>query len=170
MNQRMAEAVTSFISGAVPAVALWSPFDSTVRSKLPTARKLVDASAFYPQAAIMGGWAARNDYFEKNRAVLEKIVAAWLPVNDFIVKNPDQAAENLQKNNYKEVPLADFKDQFKASRYYSNSEWRNRYADGTVTKWLQQVTDFFVQNANISNALQATQYFEPKLLMDQVKV
>ena len=27
VNQRMAEAVTSFVSGAVPAVALWVPFD-----------------------------------------------------------------------------------------------------------------------------------------------
>ena len=37
VNQRMAEAVTSFISGAVPAVALWVPFDVTVKSKVPGA-------------------------------------------------------------------------------------------------------------------------------------
>ena len=34
VNQRMAEAVTSFVSGAVPAVALWVPFDSTVKQKV----------------------------------------------------------------------------------------------------------------------------------------
>ena len=39
VNQRMAEAVTSFISGAVPAVALWVPFDVTVRRRSPDARK-----------------------------------------------------------------------------------------------------------------------------------
>jgi NitT/TauT family transport system substrate-binding protein len=61
VNQRMAEAVTSFVSGAVPAVALWVPFDVTVRQKVQGARKLVDASAFYPQAAIIGGWATRAD-------------------------------------------------------------------------------------------------------------
>ncbi|RYY61363.1 MAG: transporter substrate-binding domain-containing protein, partial [Comamonadaceae bacterium] len=38
VNQRMPEAVTSLISGAVPAVALWAPFDSVVRQKLPGAR------------------------------------------------------------------------------------------------------------------------------------
>ena len=52
LNQRMPEAVTSFISGAVPAVALWVPFNIAVREKVPGARKLVDAGAFYPQAAI----------------------------------------------------------------------------------------------------------------------
>ncbi len=55
LNQRMPDAVTSFISGAVPAVALWVPFNITVRDKVPGARKLVDASAYYPQAAIMSG-------------------------------------------------------------------------------------------------------------------
>src|SRR5215217_1068120 len=49
LNQRMPEAVTSFISGAVPAVALWVPFDVTVREKVANAKKLVDAGAFYPE-------------------------------------------------------------------------------------------------------------------------
>jgi NitT/TauT family transport system substrate-binding protein len=160
---------TSFISGAVPAVALWSPFDSTVRQKLPGARKVVDASAYFPQAAIVGGWAARNDYYEKNKPVLAKLIAGWLPANEQIIANPDAAAEMLQKSQYKEVPLADFKEQFKASKYYSAPEWRAKYADGTVTGWLQQVTDFFVQNANIANALKAQQYFDPSLFTSLVK-
>ncbi|RYF34472.1 MAG: transporter substrate-binding domain-containing protein [Comamonadaceae bacterium] len=169
VNQRMGEAVTSFISGAVPAVALWSPFDSTVRQKLPGARKLVDASAYFPQAAIVGGWAARNDFYEKNKPVLAKLIAGWLPANEQIIANPDAAAEMLQKTQYKDVPLADFKEQFKASKYYSAPEWRAKYADGTVNGWLQQVTDFFVQNANISNALKAQQYFDPSLFTSLVK-
>ncbi|WP_418320954.1 ABC transporter substrate-binding protein [Piscinibacter sakaiensis] len=169
VNQRMTEAVTSFISGAVPAVALWVPFDSIIRQKVPGARKLVDASAFFPEAAIMGGWAARNDYFDKNRPVLTKLIAGWAEANAQIVGKPDESAEMLQKTQYKEVPLPDFKEQFKASKYYSNADWRTRYQDGTVNKWLQQVTDFFVANANIQNALKAEQYFDAKLFLETVK-
>ena len=73
VNQRMAEAVTSFISGAVPAVALWVPFNVTVRDKVAGAKKLVDASAYYPQAAIVSGWAASNDFHAKNREVLQRV-------------------------------------------------------------------------------------------------
>lgn len=169
VNQRMSEAVTSLISGAVPAVALWAPFDSVVRQKLPGARKIVDASAFFPEAAIVGGWAARNDYYEKNKTVLGKLIAGWLPANEQIVANPDAAAEELHKTRYKEVPLADFKEQFKASKYHSSAEWRAKYVDGTVTQWLQQVTDFFVQTASIPNALKAQQYFDPSLFTHLVK-
>lgn len=153
----------------MPAVALWVPFDSVIRQKLPGARKLIDASAFFPEAAIMGGWAARNDYYDKNRAVIAKLIAAWAEVNDVVTGKPDAAAEMLQKTQYKEVPLADFKEQFKASKYYTNAEWRTRYQDGTVTKWLQQVTDFFVANANIQGALKAEQYFDAKPFLETVK-
>ncbi len=169
VNQRMTEAVTSFISGAVPAVALWVPFDSVIRQKMPTARRLVDASAFFPQAAIMGGWAARNDFYDRNRPVIAKLVSAWAEANAEITGKPDAAAETLQKTQYKDVPLAEFKEQFKASKYYTNAEWRTRYQDVTVTKWLQQVTDFFVANANIQGALKAEQYFDAKMFMDTVK-
>ena len=169
VNQRMAEAVTSFISGAVPAVALWVPFNITVRDKVPTARKLVDASAYYPQAAIVGGWATRQDFYDKNRDVIPRIIRGWCDANDYIVKNSDAALDALQKKHYQQVPIGDLKEQYGAQKMFSSSEWRKMYADGTVTKWLQQVTDFFVRFGNIQNPVPASQYFDAKPYLDTVK-
>jgi NitT/TauT family transport system substrate-binding protein len=166
VNQRMAEAVTSFIAGAVPAVALWVPFNVTVRDKVPGAKKLVDASAYFPQAAIVSGWAARNDYYDKNKDVLARVVRAWSEGNDMLVGKSDQALDVLQKKHYQQVPLPDLKEQFGAQKVYSGAEWRKLYADGTVTKWLQQVTDFFVKFGNIQNAVAASSYFDPKIYLD----
>src|SRR6478735_3134284 len=148
VNQRMAEAVTSFVSGAVPAVALWVPFDVTVKQKVANARKIVDASAFFPEAAIIGG---------------------WVEVNDSMLANFDGAAETLQKTQYKDVPLADFRDSMKFSKYYTSAEWRKLYADGTATKWLQQVTDFFAVAGNIASPVPAAKYFDPQLYLQTVK-
>src|SRR5215211_8198819 len=78
LNQRMPDAVTSFISGAVPAVALWVPFNITVRDKVPGAKMLVDASKYYPQAAIVGGWATRDDYYAANQDVIPRIIRGWV--------------------------------------------------------------------------------------------
>jgi NitT/TauT family transport system substrate-binding protein len=169
VNQRMPDAVTSFVSGAVSAVALWVPFDTIVRSKVGNARMLVDASAFYPQAAIMGGWAARNDYYDANKAVIRNLIAAWGEANDAIVRDPDAAAETLQKTQYKDVPLAEFKAQFKQAKYFSSAEWRTKYADGSVTRWLQQVTDFFAQTGNIANPVPAERYFDPSAYLETIK-
>lgn len=169
VNQRMAEAVTSFVSGAVPAVALWVPFDATVKAKVPNARKLVDASKFFPQAAIMDGWAARNDYYDANKPVLARVIAAWAEANDWMLANFDTAAEVLQKNQYPQITLPDFKEAMTFSKYYTSAEWRTRYADGTVTKWLQQVTDFFAKAGNIANPVPASTYFDSQLYLQTVK-
>ena len=169
LNQRMAEAVTSFISGAVPAVALWVPFNITVRDKVPQAKKLVDASAYYPQAAIVSGWAASNDYYAKNREVLGRVVRAWSEGNEMLVSRSDEALAILQKDHYPQVPLPDLKEQFGAQKVFSNAEWRKLYSDGTVTKWLQQVTDFFVRFGGIQNPVPASQYFDPRIYLDTIK-
>lgn len=165
LNQRMPDAVTSFISGAVPAVALWVPFNITVRDKVPGAKKLVDAGAFYPKAAIVGGWAARNDYYEQNREVCARLVKGWVEANDYFIANPDAALTSLQKNNYSQVPIGDLREQYAAQKMFTSAEWKKLYADGTVTTWLQQVTDFFATVANIPSPVPASTYFDPKLFL-----
>ena len=98
----------------------------------------------------MGGWAARNDFYDANKPALASLVAGWVEVNDAMLANFDGAAETLQKTQYKDVPLADFSESMKFSKYYTSAEWRKLYADGTATKWLQQVTDFFAVAGNIA--------------------
>lgn len=169
LNQRMPDAVTSFISGAVPAVALWVPFNITVRDKVAGAKKLIDASAYYPQSAIMSGWATTADFHAKNREVLVRVVKAWGEGNEYLTAKSDEALEILQKKQYPQVPLADFKEQYQAEKAFPVAEWRKLYADGTVTKWLQQVTDFFVTTGNIPNPIPASQYFDPSIYMDAIK-
>jgi len=169
VNQRMPDAVTAFISKAVEAVALWVPFNEAVKKKSPDAVKLIDASAYYPQAAIVDGWAARNDYFDSNKEVLVNIIKAWAEANDYLVANADEALAILQKERYPNVSLPDLKDQFGAEKVFTSAEWRKKYEDGTVTGWLQQVTDFFVRFGNIQNPVPASKYFDPSLYIDTVK-
>ena len=169
VNQRMPDAVTSFVSGAVSVAAIWVPFDNIIKAKVANARMLVDASAYYPQAAIMGGWAARSDFIEANKPLIRSLIAGWAEANDAIVKNPDAAAERLQNSQYKDIPLAEFKTQFKQAKYYSSLEWRTKYTDGSVTKWLQQVTDFFVRTGNITNPVPAEKYFDTSAFLETIK-
>lgn len=169
VNQRMSEAVTSFISGAVPAVALWVPFNIAVREKVPAAKMLVDASAYYPQAAIVGGWVTTDEYLQKNGETIQGIIRGWSSANDWFVANSDKALEQLQTKHYQQVPLADLKEQYGAQKMFTSAEWRKLYEDGTVTKWLQQVTDFFVRFANIQNPVPASRYFDPKPYLEATK-
>lgn len=168
LNQTMPAAVTSFISGAVPAVALWVPFNVAVRDKVPGAIKLTDASAYYPQAAIIGGWAAANSYYDSNKDTLSKIIKGWADANDYMVANSGPAVEALQKAHYSQTPLSDIQEQFKAQKMFTSQEWKKLYTDGTVTNWLQQSTDFFMANANIKEFTPASKYFDPSLYLNAI--
>ena len=168
VNQTMPAAVTAFISGAVPAVALWVPFNVTVRDKVPGAVKLADASAYYPQAAIIGGWAASNDYYDANKETLAKLIKGWAEANDYIIGNDSEALASLQKAHYSQTPLADINEQFRAQKMFSSHEWKRLYSDGTVTNWLQQSTDFFMANAGIKDFTPASKYFDPSLYLKTV--
>lgn len=169
VNQRMPDAVTAFISKAVPAVALWVPFNVAVQKKSPDAKMLVDASAFYPQAAIVDGWVAGNGFHENHKDVLTRIILAWAKANDFLVKDSAKAVATLQKERYPNVTLPELTDQFKAEKVFTAQEWHQKYADGTVTKWLQQVTDFFTNFAHIENSVPASKYFDTSLYLSAIK-
>jgi NitT/TauT family transport system substrate-binding protein len=168
VNQTMPAAVTSFVSGAVPAVALWVPFNISVRDKVPDAIKLADASAYYPQAAVISGWAAANDYYEPNKETLAKLIEAWAEANDYIIQNSKDAMEALQKSHYSQTPLADINEQFMAQKMFTSRDWKRLYSDGTVANWLQQSTDFFMADAGITNFTPASQYFDPSLYLKTV--
>jgi len=169
VNQTMPVAVTSFISGAVPAVALWVPFNIQVRQRVAAARMLVDASAYFPKSAIVGGWAVRADYHDKNRAVLARVVRGWAAANDDLMKNSATILPVIQAKNYAQVPLEELQEQFKASRYYSAAEWRKLYQDGTAVGWLQQVTDFYARVGGIKEPVPARTYFDSALFLDNIK-
>ncbi|NBS74344.1 MAG: ABC transporter substrate-binding protein [Betaproteobacteria bacterium] len=169
VNQGMAAAVTSFISGAVPVVALWVPFNVLVKQRVPSAKMLVDASAYFPKSAIVGGWATRADYFEKNRATCAKVVQGWAAANDDLIKNSSMLLPIIQAKNYDQVPLSDLQEQFKASKYHTAAEWKKLYQDGTAINWLQQVTDFYVRSGGIQNPVPASKYFDMSIYMDVVK-
>jgi NitT/TauT family transport system substrate-binding protein len=168
-NQGMPEAVNAFISGEVPAVVLWVPFNIAVREKVPQAKKLLDAGAYYPRAAIVGGWATTSAYFASNREVLTRVIRAWTEGNDMLIARTNEALEILYKNYYQQVPERDLKEQFGAERVFPTAVWRQLYVNGTVTKWLQQVSDFFVRFAKIENPVPAAQYFDPNVFISVVK-
>jgi len=168
INQRMPDAVTAFISGAVPAVALWVPFNVQVRKQVPNAKMLVDASQYYPDAAIVGGWAARNDYFDEHKDILERVIKAWLPANKDLIQNSEATLEMLQKTQYSDVPLADLQEQYKAQKLFPAAEWAKMYRDGTVASWLNRVTDFYAGIGGLSDPVPAEKYFDPNLFLKVV--
>lgn len=164
VNQPMPQAVTAFIAGAVPAVALWVPFNLQVEQQVPGAKMLVDASKYYPQAAIVDGWAARDDYYAANKDLLRRFIRGWIAANDELVKDPQPSLATIGKQ-YDGVTPAQLQVMYKAEKVFNARDWASRYKDGTVTKWLQHVTDVYVALGAMQNPKPASEYFDPSLYL-----
>ena len=67
VNAKMPDAVSAFIGGQVPAVALWVPFDLRVNESGKGAKE-IDNAGNYPDAGVGDGWIANNDWYADNQA------------------------------------------------------------------------------------------------------
>ncbi len=164
VNQPMPQAVTAFIAGAVGAVALWVPFNLDVQEKVPGAKMLVDASKFYPAAAIVDGWAARDDYYASNKDVLRRFVHGWIDANDALLRDPEKSLAIIIKQ-YEGITPAQMQTMYRAEKVFTAKDWSKQYQNGTVTKWLQHVTDIYVKLGAMQNPTPASQYFDPSLFL-----
>ena len=64
--------------------------------------------------------------------------------------------------------MSDIAEALKAQKMFTSREWRRLYVDGTVAKWLQQVSDFFMTDAGITGARPASEYFDPDLYLSVI--
>lgn len=166
LNTEMPEAVSGFISGSAPAVVLWVPFDETVKKEMPDAAMVDSAKNYYPEAAILGGWAANTDFYESESETLHKLAAAWLEINQKLVDDP-KAIEQVHETAYaKDQSLAATKRQYSFEKVYSNDQWARMYRTGEVIRWLAQTQQLFVEVGGIDEYVEAKEFFEPSIFLD----
>jgi NitT/TauT family transport system substrate-binding protein len=166
VNTEMPEAVSGFVSGAAPAVVLWVPFDKTVEQEMPDARMVDSAKTYYPQSAILGGWAANNDFYESDRATLDKLASAWMEINDTLVNDPKAIERVHQKAYAKDQKLADTKRQFSFEKVFSNDRWAQMYRGGEVERWIGQTERTFVEVGGLDEYVDPAQFLDSQISMN----
>jgi len=125
----------------------------------------IAASAF-PSATIVDGWGARNDFYDTRKEVLKRVIRAWIAANDMLINQPQEALGILHDKYYSNIGAADVQEMYKAAKWYSTKQWAQYYGDGSVAKWLNQVTEFNVEIGAIQNPVMADKYFDPGLYLE----
>ena len=166
VNMDMAAAVSAFIGGAVPAVATWWPFNAQIESQVPGARIVTQASDYYPEAAIMGGWVANTAFYEANRDVLVDIARAWLEANEILQNDTEAALARLQEEQYPNLQVADLESGFELLQTFDNDEWADLYRDGSVAQWIGQVEQVFVDIGALETFVDPTTFFDASVFLE----
>lgn len=166
INMDMAAAVSAFIARAVPAVALWLPFDAQVREQNPTARVLTTAADYFPEAAIMGGWVASNSFYARNRDALKRIAQAWLEVNHMLLTDTDRALRVLHETAYSNLPYEDIDYAFNAQLNFTNDEWAEQYRSGQAAEWIGQVEQVFLEIGAFDTFVEPEEFFDTSIFLE----
>ena len=166
VNMDMPAAVSAFISGAVPAVATWWPFNTQIQEQKPDARLLATAGDYFPEAAIMGGWVANTRFYNNNRETLVGIANAWLEANEMLTGQPQEALEVLHEIHYSNLTLEDLESGYELLEFATNDEWYERYQDGTVENWIGQVEQVFVDIGALENYVEPSEFFDPSIFIE----
>jgi NitT/TauT family transport system substrate-binding protein len=169
VSMDMAGAVSAFISGSVPYVVTWAPFEVRILEHVKDAKLLSSAKDFYPQAAIMAGWVASNKYYAGNKETLKKIIRAWQKANDDLLSNPEENLKLVHEKAYSDIPFSDIQVSWNREKCYSGKEWLELYKDGTVARWLGQVNKVFVEIGSLPKATDPGIFFDPALFLETVK-
>jgi len=169
VSMDMAGAVAAFISGAVPVISTWVPFDVQIREKVAGAKLISSAREFYPGAAIMGGWVAANKYHESKKDVLRKIIRAWAKANDYLMARTPEALKLIHAKAYSNIPFSDIEAAWQAQKCETSKDWVKLYQDGTAAKWIGQVNQVFVEIGSIGKPVDPREFFDTSLYLSVVK-
>ena len=169
INMDMAGAVSAFISGAVPFVVTWAPFEVRIMEHVKGAKLISSAKEFYPQAAIMSGWVASNKFYASNKDTLRKIIRAWRKANDDLLANPQENLKLIHAKAYSNIPFSDLEISWNRQKCHTSAEWNKLYQDGSVARWLGRVNGVFVEIGSLPKATDPKEFFDPTLFLDSFK-
>lgn len=170
VNADMPSAVTAFVSGRAEAVALWVPFDKTVKRDFPEAKMIDSAKNYYPEAAILGGWVANNEFFDKDPETMKKLAAAWLEINDTLVNDTDGSMKTVHEAAYaKDQELEDTERQFTFAKLYTNDQWAEHFESGAVERWIGRSERIFVEVGGLPEYVEPSEFVDTKIFQDAYK-
>lgn len=167
VNLDMPAVANTFVTGGVPAAALWAPFDTQVEDELPDAT-LVSTSADYEEAAIAGGWVANNDYYANHKDALESITRAWLKSNTDLTEEREAALDEACPRLEEYMTLETCVEIFGKTQTFTNEEWATHYEDGTAEDWVGRMEQVFVDIGALPELVEPAEFFDTSIYQDAI--
>lgn len=170
VSQTMPSAVTSYVTGSVPALSTWVPFNLRTRD-VKTSKLLVSPRQFAPKAGfVIDAYSVTRRTLDTNADLVRRLLAAWLPANEMLIQRKEESISVLQRNYYKDdMDLRDMRASFDAMDLYEGRKWAAKMQDGSLNQMMDSVTNIFVEIGAIQNPLPAAKYADYSLFTSVIK-
>jgi NitT/TauT family transport system substrate-binding protein len=149
--------VTAFGSGQIDAAGIWYPLLNNIKQKKPDLVELAKDADFADKVSFPTAFVAGNDVVSKKADETTKVVQVLREAMDYRAANPDQAIKLTA------ALLKQPEDAVKADAANSqmlDSKTLDGYtADGTITKWLTGMGDYFVSAGKLPSNPDPASYY-----------
>lgn len=165
VNLDMPSVANAFVTGAVDAASLWSPFDQQVAEHMPDATLVATAAEL--DSPISGGWVASNAFFEEHPDLVMGMVRAWQAANTDLVSDPEGSFDIFCPRIEQNMDREQCETLYAKTDVLSNDEWATLYTDGTALGWLENMQSVFEEIGALEGAdLQPEDYFDTQLFVE----
>jgi NitT/TauT family transport system substrate-binding protein len=131
---------------------------------------MIDSAGSYPDAKVVDGWIANNQWYSGHQGTVRKLIRAWLAANASFRSDPEGALKKVYDTAYtQDAKLSDLQHQVKYQTDYSNAEWRRRYESGQVLDWVGQAERAFVELGGVPEYVNPRTFFDTSLFVDEAK-
>ncbi|MGW3733080.1 aliphatic sulfonate ABC transporter substrate-binding protein [Streptomyces sp. NPDC005148] len=148
--------VSAFASGQIDGAGIWYPLLDTIKEKVPGLVEVAsteDIGGNFPTAFVSGA--------EVKSATDEKVIKVLAEANDWRSAHPDEsiaAAAKLLKVSEDKV-----KSDASHVKTLTTADLVAKTKDGTVAKWLDDMSDFFVGTGQLKKAPAADSFYTADL-------
>lgn len=145
--------VTALVSGQIDAAGIWYPLLDSIKEKKPDLMEIASTKDFkdtsFPTAFVAGN--------KVKPELTEKVLSVLAEANDWRFENPDEAIAESAKllKVTKEQVEADAAN----AKTLSTADLVAKTEDGTVDKWLNDMSEFFVSTGQLKEAPDPSTYY-----------
>jgi NitT/TauT family transport system substrate-binding protein len=152
-----ATVVSAFASGQVDAAGIWYPLISTIKAKKPGLVELAKNEDFTSTVSFPNAFVAGNDVVAKKADTVTKVVQVLREANDYRAAHPTEtiaATATMLKLDVAAV-TADAGN----NKVMTTQELDTLTKDGTITKWLTGMNEFFVSAGKLPQPVEPSSYY-----------
>jgi NitT/TauT family transport system substrate-binding protein len=164
INASPENALSAFMAGRAPLLALWQPMTNQVKKAQPATRVLSNDRDFYPEFVFPGVWIANNDFVQKRPDLVKRFLAAQKRAIDFRARHMAETIPIV--STFTEVPADILQSQAEAARWLTAAELETAFRDGSADRWFTRLGEMFVEMGRLKENPKVDAYFRKDLFLD----
>jgi NitT/TauT family transport system substrate-binding protein len=149
-----ATVVSAFVSGQIDAAGIWYPLIGTsIKPKVPDLVEVASTRDF-PDSSFPTAFVAGKD---TDDALVNKVISVLQKANDWRAEHPDEAV--AEAATLLKADPATVKADAANVRTMTTADLVAKTEDGTVDKWLNGLSDFFVSTGQLESTPDPAEYY-----------